>query len=106
MQRRTIIVEIGIAILAGLASLFLRFLEFPLPFNQVVYPKSVLINGVPTSCSVVTCYPGLSLNETYVGIDTVFWFVVVFLVLSLILMAYTKSRKRKDESLHTPGLTL
>ena len=104
MKRTTIIVEIGILIVAGLASIFLRFSWFPLPFNQVVYPKFVLINGVLTSCSVVTCYPGLSLNQTYVGIDTVFWFVFVFLALSLAYLAYSKSRK-SESSLQTSGLT-
>lgn len=96
MQRRTIVVEIGIVILAALASLYLRFLEFPLPFNQVIYPKSVLINGLPTSCSVITCYPELSLNQTYVDIDTVFWFVIVFSAVSLILFATNQSRKRSE----------
>ena len=100
MQPRTIVVEIGIVILSGVASLFLRFSEFPLPFNQVVYPKSVLINGVLTSCSAVTCYPELSLNQTYVDIDTVFWFVLLFLTLSLILTSYNKSSKKSETSLH------
>ena len=90
-----IIRELAKIVIAAIATLFLSPTEFPLQWNEVIYPQSVLINGVLTSCAMITCYPERALNEANIDIDTIFWFIVVFSALTVIPLAYSKLRKRK-----------
>jgi hypothetical protein len=86
IAQKAVIREIGKLMVAGIASIFLRFLfPFPLQWEYVVWPSS---------CPEAYCYPERLTNGTYFLMDTVFWLVAIYAILSVIVFYSSKFRPK------------